>query len=535
MRRFIVLSLSCCLLAVVTAEARDPVARRAENRQARQPAATVEGTLRRNTEARAGDAPYALLDSTGRVACLVTPQSGLKLSQHVGRHVRLDGVKQSRPGQAAPMFSAQAIRPVLKDDALADEYAEETDEPIGPVSFEEESDESQIAGMPGEPYYDGPDQQGLAYGDPNSRQPNVGGWYLRAEYLYWWSDGMYAPALVTTSPNGTARANAGVIGPPGTTILFGQESLNNNGISGARINVGKWLECYPGHAIEGDYWGLGTQNSGFFANSTGDPILARPFFDINQATESAQLVAFPNVLTGSVLVDPITYVQGAVLRKRWQLCGCLDCDPCDPCCCTGWSYDVTAGYRFMRLDDTLRIRENLVSTDTSNPGSFVVQDQFRTKNMFNGAEVGTIMGGRNGRWSYELLGRVALGTTFSTVNINGFTDITPVGGPTTRSTGGLFTQRTNIGSYSRNEFAMIPELGATGGVQLNSVWRLTFGYSLIYWSNVVRAGQQIDRDVNTNLLPPEAVPFSGNLRPRFVFNDTDFWVQGVNVGLDARW
>ena len=37
------------------------------------------------------------------------------------------------------------------------------------------------------------------------------------------------------------------------------------------------------------------------------------------------------------------------------------------------------------------------------------------------------------------------------------------------------------------------------------------GYSLIYFGNVVRAGDQIDLDVNPNLLPPEANPFTGPL------------------------
>jgi hypothetical protein len=415
---------------------------------------------------------------------------------------------------------------------------------VSPVAFQEEigdpiPSDPVPTNTPGQPYYDngGPMQGGYFQNGPMQGfpgRPILGNWYGRMEYLYWWSDAMYTPSLVTTSPNGTARADAGVLGVPGTTSLFGG-SLNNNGISGARISVGKWLDCYPGHAIEGDYWALGTQRSGYFNQSNGDPILARPFFDINNATESAELVAFPGLLQGSVLVDPITHVQGGGLRKRWQVCCCFDCDPCNPCCCTGWSIDVTAGYRFMRLDDSLRIQENLTSTDPANPGTFVVQDQFVSKNLFNGAEVGTVLGGRSGLWSYELLGRLAVGSTHSQVTINGFTDITPPGGPTTRSVGGLLTQRTNIGTYERDQLAVVPELGATLGWQLSPVWRLTFGYTFIYWSNVVRAGQQIDRDVNTNLLPPEANPFTGVLRPRFLFNDTDFFVQGINVGLDARW
>jgi hypothetical protein len=543
-RRFLLLA--CCLvLFASTASAGDTVAPRryagAGAARASAPVKAVapavaqaEGTLRRNREAQPGQPAYALLDAQGRVATYLAPQQGVKLAPYVGRRIRVAGVKSATAagGQFLRVASVEPTMGVV-------EPTEEVE--AAPVAFEEEIGEP-LAEAEGEPYYEG------AIGEPDcgiegpfrgqhfmGHRPLLSGWYGRAEYLYWWTDGMYVPALVTTSPTGTARADAGVIGPPGTTILFGQGGLNNNGISGGRITLGHWFDACQEHAIEGDFWMLGQQSSGYFASSNGDPILARPFFDINNATESSELVAFPNVLRGSVAVDPVTKVYGGGLRKRWRLCGCLECDPCNPCCCDGWGFDVTGGWRYMRLDDSLSIRENLVSLDPAAPGSFVVFDQFRTQNTFNGGEVGTILTGRRGLLSWELLGRLALGNTHSRININGFTDITPPGGATTRSQGGLLAQRTNIGTYERDAFAVVPELGATVGWQLNPTWRITFGYTFIYWSNVVRAGQQIDRSVNTNLLPPEANPFTGNLNPRFVVNDTDFFVQGINIGLDARW
>jgi len=36
------------------------------------------------------------------------------------------------------------------------------------------------------------------------------------------------------------------------------------------------------------------------------------------------------------------------------------------------------------------------------------------------------------------------------------------------------------------------------------------------------------------LIPPEAVPFSGPLRPAFSFVETDFWAYGLNAGIEAR-
>jgi hypothetical protein len=82
---------------------------------------------------------------------------------------------------------------------------------------------------------------------------------------------------------------------------------------------------------------------------------------------------------------------------------------------------------------------------------------------------------------------------------------------------------------------MVPEFGATVGYQLTRRLRATLGYSLIYWGNVVRPGDQIDLDVNPNLLPPENVPFSGALRPQFQFVQTDYWVHGLSYGAEFRW
>ena len=62
---------------------------------------------------------------------------------------------------------------------------------------------------------------------------------------------------------------------------------------------------------------------------------------------------------------------------------------------------------------------------------------------------------------------------------------------------GFLALPTNSGSpYHRNDFAMVPELGATLGLDLTARLRLTAGYSLIYWSKVVRAGDQVDINVN---------------------------------------
>ena len=101
---------------------------------------------------------------------------------------------------------------------------------------------------------------------------------------------------------------------------------------------------------------------------------------------------------------------------------------------------------------------------------------------------------------------------------------------------GLLAQSTNIGEYERDEFSVIPEIGFTGGYMLTERVKLTAGYTFLYWSRVVRPGDQIDLEVNPELIPSDTVVGDGlPAHPQFVFRDTDIWAHGLNVGLEYAW
>lgn len=345
---------------------------------------------------------------------------------------------------------------------------------------------------------------------------------------------MDLPPLVTTSPDGTARANAGVLGTPGVAVLFGGTAVNDEVRSGGRFTFGFWTDDCRKTAVEFDYFAIDDGAESFSASSTGSPILARPFFNMLTARESAELVAFPNVITGNVTVETLTQFQGGGVRLRRILCCGEDCGPSFFCAEPrpgAFRYEVLIGYRVLSLDDSVGVTETL--TAITPPGSFLINDSFATTNEFHGFDLGMAMQWRRGRWTVDLNSRVAFGNTHSTVAIDGSTRITD-GSGTNNHVGGLLAQRSNIGDYQADQFSVVPEIGLTLGFDLTPNLRVMAGYSLIYWSRVVRAGDQIDLDLNPNLLPPEAVPFTGPLRPRFDLVDTDFWAYGLNVGLEAR-
>ena len=92
----------------------------------------------------------------------------------------------------------------------------------------------------------------------------------------------------------------------------------------------------------------------------------------------------------------------------------------------------------------------------------------------------------------------------------------------------------NIGKYTNDEFAVVPEIGLRVGAQLTDRVRAFVGYNFIYWSSVARAGDQIDLRVNPNLIPPQTPPVTGPLVPAPRTVSTDYWLQGISVGGEVR-
>ncbi len=77
--------------------------------------------------------------------------------------------------------------------------------------------------------------------------------FFRGEYLGWMLDPMNTPALVTTSPTGTAQAQSGVLGNPLTRTLFGGE-INDDFRQGFRVQGGWYVDPTRYWGIGGDYY-----------------------------------------------------------------------------------------------------------------------------------------------------------------------------------------------------------------------------------------------------------------------------------------
>jgi len=362
-----------------------------------------------------------------------------------------------------------------------------------------------------------------------------------AEVLLWWIRGGATPPLVTTGPANSAQVPPpGSLGGSGTSILFGGRRDSDDPYFGGRLTLGGWLNRSQTFGLEGSYFFLGSRSNSFTNSSSGAPgsrVLARPFFDVSTGLPNSQLIAYPGLASGTVNVRSSTQFQGAAANVLFNLCrSCPNpCDPCQPA--EGYQIDMITGVRYLNLREGLGIQENtqVLSTSPVLPGAMIrAYDQFNTSNQFYGGQIGLRAQVWRNRWFAIVTGTVALGDTHQSVDINGQTTFSPPL-PGLGGRGAMLTLPSNIGHYSRDVFSIVPEVGLNIGYQVTNNLRVFAGYNFLYWSNVVRPGDAIDLRVNSSRTPGSIFPAAGPMSPTFAFRDSDFWAQGVSLGISMAW
>lgn len=371
--------------------------------------------------------------------------------------------------------------------------------------------------------------------------------WVSADYLGFWTKGNPTPPLVTTSPIGTPQSQAGVLPESATTaILFGNTNYDDELRYGGRINVGYWLVDGEFWGVEGQYFGLNTATTTFdmFSNfSGGDPsaiILARPFVNVDPnlpgPVNDAALLAFPDPFTiapgnvgtldGGVNIRTTSNVQSAnaTLRKLMWIDFTMQ-----------RRVDLLLGYRFFRIDDSITINDDSLYTRSQGiipDTQFVSQDIFSSKNLFNGGEIGLKGQANHGRLSIEGVAKCAFGNNHQYTYINGSNTITS-GGISTTNAGGLLTQPSNIGTYKRDVFAILPEANLNLRWDITCNLRATAGYTFVYINRVQRSGSAIDLNVNPTQF--NGGTLVGPADPAFVANDTTWYAHGFSGGVELRW
>ncbi len=366
--------------------------------------------------------------------------------------------------------------------------------------------------------------------------------WSKSELLYWTRTGTRIPALLTTSDPGTSQQDAGVLGLPTTTVLFGDDRVLGSTRGGFRWVTGAWFEPTRRIGLQFETIGLSDVDLHLRGESNGVDILARPFTNVDPAlgpspVPDSELVSFPNVTAGSLTIDGRNRFRsyGLVLRGNIRFDNGCFYEPGRPCVGkpSGYRLDLLGGYRYLSLKDDLTIR-SLTAVSVTPQAGFDVLDEFHANNNFQGGEIGLLYQYYRHRWAVDGDLRLALGRTEQTVTIAGSTDFSMVGVENAFD-GGLLALPTNAGTYSRKETDLITEFGLTVGYLLTSNLKITGGYRFVYWPRVMRVGDAIDLTVNGSYIPDPMVTPAGPLEPSFAFKNTSFWTQGVSLGLDYRW
>lgn len=400
------------------------------------------------------------------------------------------------------------------------------------------------AGRYGERYF----QQAI-HGSP-------GLWYGSFDFINFSVNQDQSPSLVITgtqTPNPQAPALFDVTNPQ---TLYGG-NLPSETMFGGRVILGVWFNRDQTWGMVGSFFTTSTKESQFVAGSVdGATFIGRPYFDTTPGVNAENIERVADIAGqgGSVTIDRSIQLRGADLNFRWNLF-----QSNNPCSKLFWNIDGYAGARYMGLDESLNVSENLRAYSDVNVlvngvqqlafrsgTQTFVQDRFSTRNNFIGGNIGLLAEWRFGRFFIETRGGIALGSTSQEVIIGGSTQYSlpnPVAGQpvivTPTQPYGLLAQSTNSGSRQQTTFSYVPEFGVKLGLQLTDHVRIHAGYDLMYWTNVVRPGQQIDRNVNSSRIPlvdintgaftPGAT--TGPAQPAFNFNNSNLLINGFNAGL----
>lgn len=346
--------------------------------------------------------------------------------------------------------------------------------------------------------------------------------WFGAETLLWWAQDRNAPPLLTTSAVGVAP----IAGAPGvTTVAGGQEGLSNGLLPGYRLSAGSYFGPEKRVGLSGRVFGIYRASDTITRSGDGsDQSVGLPIFNTLNGAQDAYLVAFNNglpVSSGTASVKSQLDLVSADSSLRFLVSGARD-----------HRVDLLGGYTYLRLKDSLGVTSTSVDTFTGNliPDGTVFQtsDLFSAQNTFHGGHLGLQSTVSRRRVSLSTLTRVSFGNMRQTGSISGSTAVGLPPATPTVTPGGIYSQQSNIGAFSRDTFAFIPELGIKGGLSIRKNMQLTAGYTFLYISKVALAGNQVDPNVDLS----QAQGGPAGTQPAFNYREGSMWFQGIDLGVN---
>jgi hypothetical protein len=345
------------------------------------------------------------------------------------------------------------------------------------------------------------------------------------EYLLWYIKNAHVPALVVGTPGGAATGgNTGVVPAaslPGGRVLFGDSNVDMEDRSGGLFTLSMPLNEEKTIGVHATYFFLGSRTVTFVGGGNGgpdSPIVGRPYVDALTGADAFRTVAAPGVADGFVHVGLTSRMQGVEANGVGNVLG-------------GEHYqiDLLSGFRFVQLAEGLQVveRERYLAGAGDLAGTvFAAEDKVSTNTRFYGGQLGTRLEFRRAGAFMNFTGKLAFGDCIEVVRFSGTSITNTPDGRTFAPTGDLLATRTNVGRYAHESFALLPEFDLRVGYAVGDQARFFVGYTLLYLTDAVRPGDQIDATFNPS---PGA---GGPARPAAVLHTTNFWAQGLTLGFE---
>jgi hypothetical protein len=332
----------------------------------------------------------------------------------------------------------------------------------------------------------------------------------------------------------------------GTTIdTLGEEHVDNHLLSGARFAVGYWWTennpWLPGSelpvmGVETRFFFLADRSFNFVDNQS--PTLGRPFFDTSTSTQSAVIIASPGVATGRITGSATAKFWGAE-ANLWKNIY-YDTPGSTP------TLEAMVGFRFLDRDTGANLSRfsqflpGLPGNLAFLSGNVIGESEsFMAHNHFYGTQIGIrgrcyladammVLSGEFG---------LGLGATNEVINIQGSQTRTTPAGSTIISQGALLALPGNIGRFSEWRFAQVPEGTLTLGFPVTDRLTLSLGFTALYWSRTVRAGDQLSTQIDARTIPsfPAPGPSIGSPSVGVPFQQTDLWLVGSFLSAEFKW
>jgi Putative beta barrel porin-7 (BBP7) len=358
--------------------------------------------------------------------------------------------------------------------------------------------------------------------------------------------------MVWLSPSRHTPTGISATGPAGTPFTqgagdsLGDEHLSRHALAGAQVALGYWWTednpWVPGGklatgGVETRFMSVAQRSVGFVDDQSST--LTRPFFDLATGLASGVVVATPGLATGSLFGTASESWWGLeanvwqTLHRDWPG--------------TTFSVEGMLGLRYLDLSDGITLGQ--ASSFVANPVNFPAfaalagnriadQESFTSQNRFIGGQAGV-----RGNLLFDtfiVTGQLQLGVgdTNEQINIQGSQLRTLANGQTIVSQGAVLALPGNIGRYTENKLAVVPEMGLKFTVPINGHVSLSLGFTTLYWSRIARPADQVEMSINSSQIPsfPGATPGAGGVTHSGIpFNQSDMWLMGASFSVQVKW